>query len=163
MTVHEAQKQAYYQFSKIFKIQTLLRVTCSTCERWLQVLSHVRAIDDFEISHFSAISRSVSPVFSLRNQTLARCSTEIFQVYTISYCETVCSNNRLTVNPVYSLKYCTRDYATKKVLRYDEFNMVVFTLRKKVRYTTPDNFQTCSSYDNSLENPKKHIFPVQTQ
>ena len=94
MTVHEAQTQAFYQFSKIFKIQTLLRVACSTCERWLQVLSHVRAIDDFEISHFSAISRSVSPVFSLRNQTLALCSTEIFPVYTITYCETVCSSNR---------------------------------------------------------------------
>ena len=93
MTFHEAQKQAYYPFSKIFKIQTLLRVAFSTCERWLQVLSHVRAIDDFEISHFSAISRSVSPVFSLRNQTLARCSTEIFPVYTITYCETVCSSN----------------------------------------------------------------------
>ena len=93
MTVHEAQKQSYYPFSKIFKIQTLLRVAFSTCERWLQVLSHVRAIDDFEISHFSAISRSVSPVFSLRNQTLTRCSTEIFPVYTITYCETVCSSN----------------------------------------------------------------------
>ena len=149
--------------SLIFLGLPLLRVTFFTCERWLLVLSHIRATDDFEISHFRAISRSVSPVFSLRNQPLACCSAEIFLVYTITYCETVFSSNRWTVNPVYSLKYFTRDYATKRVLSYDEFKMVVFTFRRKVRYKTPDIFQTCSSCDNSLENPKKHIFPVQTQ
>ena len=147
--------------SLIFLGLPLLRVTFSTCERWLLVLSHIRATDDFDISHFRAISQSDSPVFSLRNQTLARCSAKIFPVHTITYCKTVCSCNRLTVNLVYSLKYCTRDYATKQVLRYDEFKIVVFRLRRNVRYKTPDIFQTCSPYDNSLENPKNTYFPCQ--
>ena len=99
-------------------------------------------------------------MFSLRNQTLARCSAEIFPVYTITYGETVCSRNRSTVNSVYFWKYCTRDYATKQVLRYDDFKIVVFRLRRKVRYKTPDIFLTCSSCDNSLENPPKNIFSL---
>ena len=146
--------------SPIFLGLPLLRVAFSTCERWSLVLSHIRATDDFEISRFRAISPSDSPVFSVRNQTLARCLAEIFPVYTITNCETVCSCNRVTVNPLYSLKYCKRDYATKQVLRYDEFKIVAFRVRRKVRYKTPDIFQTCSSYDNSLENPKKHIFSL---
>ena len=52
-----------------------------------------------------------------------------------------------------------RDYATKQVLRYDEFKIVVFRLRRKVRYKAPDIFQTCTSYDNSLENLQKTYFP----
>ena len=107
--------------SLIFLGRPLLRETLSACERWLLVLSHIRATDHLEISHFRAILRGDSPVFSLRNQTLARCSAEIFPLYTITYSEAVCSYNRLTVNLVYSLKYCTRDYATKQVLSYDEF------------------------------------------
>ena len=134
--------------SLIFLGLPFWRETVSTCERWLLVQSYIRATDNFEISHIRAISRSDSPVFSLRIQTLARCSAEIFPVYTITHCQTVCSCNRLTVNPVYSLKYCTRDYAT----------IVVFRLRRKVRYKTPDIFQTCTTYDNSREKPQKTYF-----
>ena len=46
-------------------------------------------------------------MFSVRNQTLARCSAEMFPVYTITNCETVCSCNRLTGNPVYSTSTST--------------------------------------------------------
>ena len=148
----------------IFLGLPLLRVTFSTCECWLLVLSHIRATDDFEISHFRAISRSDSPVFSVRNQTLACCSAETFPVYTITNCETVCSCNRLTVNLVYSLKYCTRDYATKQVLRFDEFKIVVFRLRRKVRYKTPDIFHSSRPHMiTHLKTQKTHIFPFQTQ
>ena len=126
--------------SLIFLGLPLLRVTFSTSERWSLVVLHIRATDDFEISCFRAISWSDSPVFSVRNQTLAGCLGEIVPVYTITNCETVCSCNRVTVNPLYSLKYCTRDYATKQVLRYDEFKIVVFRLRRKVPYKTPDIF-----------------------
>ena len=129
--------RAWTSLSLIFLGRPLLQWTLSTCERWLLVLSHIRATDDLEISHFHAILRSDSPLFSLRNQTLARCSAEIMAVYTITYCETVCSCNGLTVNLVYSLKYSMRNYATKPVLSYDEFTKVVFRLQRKVRYKTP--------------------------
>ena len=138
--------------SLIFLGRLLLQETLSTFERWLLVLPHICATDDLEISHFCAISHSNSPMFSLRNQTLAHCSAE-------KYCETVCSCNWLTVNLVYSFKYCMHNYATKQVLRNDEFKIVVFKLQRKVSYKTPDIFQTCSSYDNSLEKPQKTHFP----
>ena len=57
--------------SLIFLSLPLLRVTFSTIERWSLVVLHIRATDDFEISCFRAISWSDSPVFSVRNQTLA--------------------------------------------------------------------------------------------
>ena len=145
--------------SLIFLGRPLLREILSTNECWFLLLSHIRATDDLEISQFRAISRSDSPVFSLRNQTLARYSAEMMLVYTITNCETVCFGNRLTVNLVYSLKYCTRDYATKQVFSYDEFKIVVFRLRRKVRYKTPDIIQTCTSYNNALENSQKTHFP----
>ena len=136
--------------SLIFLGRPLLRQTLSTCERWFLLLSHIRATDDLEMLHFRAISRNDSPVFSLRNQTL---------VYTITNCETVSFSNRLTVNLVYSLKYCTRDYATKQVFGYDEFQIVVFRLQRKVRYKTPEIVQTYTSYNNSLKKPQKTHFP----
>ena len=145
--------------SLIFLGRPLLRQTLSTCERWFLLLSHIRATDDLEMLHFRAISRNDSPVFSLRNQTRARCSAEMLLVYTITNCETVSFGNRLTVNLVYSLKYCTRDYATKQVFGYDEFQIVVFRLQRKVRYKTPEIVQTYTSYNNSLKNPQKTHFP----
>ena len=95
--------------SLIFLRWPLLWETLSTWERWLLVLSHIHATGNLAMSHFRAISRGDSPVFSLRNRTLAHCAAEMFPVYTITYCETICSCNHLTVNLVYSLKYCTRD------------------------------------------------------
>ena len=145
--------------SPIFLGLPLLRVAFSTCERWSLVLSHIRATDDFEISRFRAISPSDSPVFSVRNQTLARCLAEIFPVYTITNCETVCSCNRVTVNPLYSLKYCKRDYATKQVLRYDEFKIVAFRLDEKSVIKHRTSSKPAPRMITHLKTPKNTYFP----
>ena len=158
--------RAWTSLSLIFLGRPLLQWTLSTCERWLLVLSHIRATDDLEISHFHAILRTDSPLFSLVNQTLARCSAEIMPVYTITYCETVCSCNGLTVNLVYSLKYSARNYATKPVLSYDKFTKVVFRLQRKVHYKTPASSKPappCMITHLNPPPPKKKRFWVEEQ